>query len=192
MPTEMDVDATEPRASGNVESTENDSIAESSLTSTPSDGDDHHIRQTIDHDHEEVPDNSFISEACENIMIEEREHVDCRMNRIYSNLQNTSRLDNNQPVEPLKAKGKGTDFRNWGAIELDEAECNPQIQNEIMNKCNTRCDIENQLHTQNAEPNALTADIGDVTSDRTQCNHEELVDKEESSDVSCNEVLSYL
>ncbi|KAG5338006.1 hypothetical protein C0989_008475 [Termitomyces sp. Mn162] len=211
MPTEMDVDAAEPRASGNVESTENGSIAESSLTSTPSDGDDHHFRQTIDHGHvvnqpvdkitinciqhvneEEAPDDSFISEARDNMTIEEREYVDRRMNKIYSNLQNTSRLDNNQPAEPSKAKGKGTDPRNWGAIELDEAECDPLIQNEIVNECNTRRDIKNQLHTQNAEPNALTADVGDVTSGGTRRNHEELVDKEESSDVSRNEVLSYI
>ncbi|KNZ78781.1 hypothetical protein J132_09919 [Termitomyces sp. J132] len=207
----MNVDAAEPLASGDVSSIKKNSLAESSLSSTPLDGDDHHINQTVDSNKvvnqsidnitinymqrinvEDMPEESFISEVHDNMMPEEREHVDCRMNKVYSSIQNIIHPDNYQPGESLKAKGKGTDPWNWGAVNLDEAECNLQIQNEMMNKCNTSHNLEDQLCTQDTEPNALTADVRDITSGRVQHNDEELVDEEALSSVTCDKVLSYL
>ncbi|KAG6876289.1 hypothetical protein C0993_004282 [Termitomyces sp. T159_Od127] len=79
-------------------------------------------------------------EACKNLTDEQRACIDRQM-------ENVQFLPNNQSGEPSQPKGKGVDPRNWGDIEFDEAEIEPQIQQELIEGYNTyRDDPGNQFH----------------------------------------------
>ncbi|KAG6894203.1 hypothetical protein C0993_012070 [Termitomyces sp. T159_Od127] len=81
-----------------------------------------------------------LMEACKNLTDEQRAHIDRRM-------ENVQFLAENQSGEPLQPKEKDVDPRNWGNIEFDEAEIEPQIQQELIKGYNTyRDDPGNQFH----------------------------------------------
>ncbi|KAG6886693.1 hypothetical protein C0995_005789 [Termitomyces sp. Mi166 len=204
MPTEMDVDAAEPMAGGNVGFSRNDSYVESSLTSSSPDIDEHCDVNTVDpvldstNNHDTGTHYHCVAMETEDPFTEahscltdtDREHIDKQMAKVSfpSNPTNTS---GTYPGKSSLGKGKDVDPRNWGGISLDNPEMDPQIQQDMLMEFNARCDIDPQPSTCNLEPNTLTADIGYITGGDMQCN-EEMNGEDALHEVSYKDVLEYL
>ncbi|KAG5337973.1 hypothetical protein C0989_008495 [Termitomyces sp. Mn162] len=157
MPTIPNANATEFQASGNVASIANDGM-DSSLTSSESDDDDRRESSALSpvldssdnimHENENVipdaessedstqhPDDPFV-EARRNMPDEQRARVERRMNKIKL-------MPSDQPGESSLHKGKVADPGNWGDVQLDEAEIDPETQQEILTVFNSRRDLQN-------------------------------------------------
>ncbi|KAG6893523.1 hypothetical protein C0992_009662, partial [Termitomyces sp. T32_za158] len=162
-----DTGTTEPEVGGNVVPEMED---DSSLTSAESDDDDRRdntfvppevdtntnridpISQTTNiPEYEGInPHNlhqeEVFTEACKNLTDEQRARIDRRM----ENLQFQA---DEQSGEPSQSKGKGVDPRNWGDIEFDEAEIEPQVQGEMIEEYNMyRDNPGNQFHQTVPDP----------------------------------------
>ncbi|KAG6891119.1 hypothetical protein C0995_014209 [Termitomyces sp. Mi166 len=168
MPTEMDVDAAEPSAGGNVGTFGNDSNVESSLISSLSDVDERRDVSTMEPEidspnkttapdvrtHccfvEMEPEDTF-AKARNRLTGTEREHIDKRMEKVYSS---TNQSTDDYPGTS-NGKGKGIDPWNWGGIALEGPEMDALIQHDMLEEFNALHDLGNQLQTQNPEPNTL-------------------------------------
>ncbi|KNZ79595.1 hypothetical protein J132_09094 [Termitomyces sp. J132] len=208
MPTEI-VDAAELQAGGNDDSPANVSFGNSSLTSSVSDGDDHRDASTIERDvivdqyitdsaaikHKEMREqfettpteglNEAIEKARNNMSQTEREYVDRRMERVAFSNNDTNAGETSQ------SKGKTIDPRNWGGINLDEPEMDPEFQQDLLTEFNSRRNLETPPPTQSPEPNALTADVRDIAGGDAQ-RSEEVEGEDAQREVSREEVLDYL
>ena len=211
MPSYTKEDAAEPRAGGRDESVETDeSSRESSLTPTPSDGDDHReatiptsdvVEEQYTSDStparyknrnvQKVPDGQCEGDTLEsqNLRITDgTEYVEQRME--YHSKPRT----NEEPVAGTsKDKGKGIDPRNWGEVHFEDpdTECNPQIQQEILAECNAAREPKPQPPNPITKHNALTANVGDIAGGEPQ-REEEAVDEGSPAIVTRKDVLNYL
>ncbi|KAG6884347.1 hypothetical protein C0992_006486, partial [Termitomyces sp. T32_za158] len=210
MPTEMIVDATELKAGVNVGSLENDASEESSLTSSLTDEDERQYMSTVDPDsvvdqysiNSTTPTTKLtrepeqteldeqlihdVSVARDHMTSEERNSVDRRMNRV-----NPERSGPNQRTYPQN-KDKGIDPRNWGALNLDEAEYDPQIQREILAEYNLLGNIEPEPLLRSPEHHAQITDVGDAADGETMTGPEKKGVEFEDQEVTREEVLEYL
>ncbi|KAG6887249.1 hypothetical protein C0995_016645 [Termitomyces sp. Mi166 len=108
MPTEMDVDAAEPSAGGNVDSP--------NKTTAPN------VRAYCRFAETE-PEDTF-AEARNRLTDTEREHIDKQMEKVYSSTNRST----GDYTGTSNGKGKSIDPRNWGGITLEGSEMDPLIQ----------------------------------------------------------------
>ncbi|KAG6871587.1 hypothetical protein C0995_002806 [Termitomyces sp. Mi166 len=124
MPTEMDVDAAEPMAGGNVGFSRNDSYVESSLTSSSPHVDERRDVNTVDPVLDSTDNHDTGTHYHHVAMETEDPFTEAR-----SCLTDMER-------ETSLGKGKGVDPRNWGGISLDDPEMDPQIQQDMLTEFN--------------------------------------------------------
>ncbi|KAG6875801.1 hypothetical protein C0993_007390, partial [Termitomyces sp. T159_Od127] len=202
MPAESKVDAAEPLASGEVDPEgDNVSNGESSLTSSVSDSDKANkaptrsnydssepIAQDIKlHCHfvEDELEETF-AEARSHLTDAERERIDKRMEKILPN--HMSEYDG---PDRSQGKGKGADPRNWGDIELDETEVNPQLQHDLLEEFNKIRDRELQPQTRELELNAQIVDQEGIEDGET-APEGDMAEETDQYEVSREDVLDYL
>lgn len=214
MPTEIHVDAAELKASENDADNANVSFGESSLTSSENDGEDrpptssvipdvvdmnrnqsnhivHAQRKSTDDIEDEDTFSHNLEVARNNMSQQDRERVDKRMERVTF-LDNPDNTANCYGGESSQTKGKAIDPRNWGEVQLDEAEMDPQIQGEILTEYNTRLEVENHPSTPEPEVDDTTHDVLNVEGSEDYP-HEEMGDNDnDQPEVSCEELREYL
>ncbi|KAG6882482.1 hypothetical protein C0993_010397 [Termitomyces sp. T159_Od127] len=160
-----EADAPEPEASEDV-AARGDENMDSSLTSSESDGDDHqdhstlpvvdsaidkmglenqdvltHVPDIEESESANLPLEDVLIEARRNLTEKQRIHVDRRMENVHF-MPNTT-----QSGEPSQPKGKGVDPGNWGDIQFDDVEIDPQIQQEMIEDCNLHRELpDNQAY----------------------------------------------
>ena len=211
MPSYTKEDAAKPRAGGRDESVEtDDSSRESSLTPTPSNGDDHHKATVPTSDVVEdqynsdsiparsknqnvhkVPDGQCESDTLESQNLRITDGTECIKQRME--YHSRPRTNKESVAGTSKDKGKGIDPRNWGGVHFKDPdmECNPQIQQEILAEYNVACEPKPQPPNPITKHNTLTANVGDIASGKLQC-EEEAVDEESPAIVTQKYVLNHL
>ncbi|KAG6871499.1 hypothetical protein C0995_004046 [Termitomyces sp. Mi166 len=170
MPTVIDVDAAKLQAGENTSSLVNGSPAESSLTSSVDNSDNHcyvpiaELNVVVDQYTDDSMEYQTHRMYIENVPEEDDFGQD------IAEACNNMTHNNYQTGEPLQGKGKNVEPCNWGNIDLDEPKCDPQ----------------------NPEPNIVNTKVRDVAVDMTTPQNEETNTKLDDLEVLYQDVLEYL
>ncbi|KAG6858907.1 hypothetical protein C0993_004893, partial [Termitomyces sp. T159_Od127] len=93
-----------------------------------------HVPDIEERESDNLPLEEVLVEARRNLTDEQRTQIDRRMEKVHF-------IHDNQQKEPSQSKGKSVDPGNWGDIQFDEAEIDPQIQQDLIEDYNRQRDL---------------------------------------------------